>query len=374
MRTFLKKLIARLKYTIAGFLFLFSINSSIASEETHKEKFNAGEMIMHHISDSHEIHFFGEVSIYLPVIIKGNNGIEIFSSSNFYHNPTPFEVLKNGITKEEHGYSHNRYILFHETIYNADSVGGLFFNAKGEPTNEKPLDLSITKSVFGLLFTILLMVIIFSAVAKGYKTRVGKAPRGIQNLFEPFILFIRNEVAVPSIGEKKADYFMPFLLTMFFFIWIANMIGLIPFIGGFNITGTLSVTIVLAALVFIITTIKGGGTYWSHIFWPSGVPTPIKFILVPIEIAGIFIKPVVLMVRLTANITAGHIIMMSFVSLIFIFAQNMGAGAGYGVGIGATIFMVFMNFIELLVAFLQAYVFTLLAAIYFGDAVQEAHH
>jgi F-type H+-transporting ATPase subunit a len=374
MSTHFKRLTTCTKYTIASFLILFSTTTILASEEAHGEKFNAGEMIMHHISDAHEIHFFGEVSLYLPVIIYGDNGFEVFSSSNFYHNPTHFDVLKNGVAKREHAYSHNGYILFHENIYKADANGGLAFNEKGEPTNSKPLDLSITKSVFGLLFTILLMVIIFSAVAKGYKTRVGKAPRGIQNLFEPFILFIRNEVAVPSIGEKKADYFMPFLLTMFFLIWIANMIGLIPFIGGFNITGTLSVTIVLAALVFIITTIKGGGTYWSHIFWPSGVPTPIKFILVPIEIAGIFIKPVVLMVRLTANITAGHIIMMSFVSLIFIFAQDMGAGAGYGVGIGATLFMIFMNFIELLVAFLQAYVFTLLAAIYFGDAVQEAHH
>ena len=374
MSSYFKKLLATSKYTIGSFLILFSYTSLLASEEKHGEKFNAGEMIMHHISDAHEIHFFGEVSLHLPVIVYGANGFEFFSSSEFYHNPISLEMTKNGALKEEHAYAHNGYILFHENIYNADANGGLTFDAKGDPTNQKPLDLSITKSVFGLFFTILLMVIIFSSVAKGYKTRVGQAPRGIQNLFEPFILFIRNEVAVPSIGEKKADYFMPFLLTMFFFIWIANMIGLIPFVGGFNITGTLSVTIVLATLVFIITTVKGNRQYWSHILWPSGVPTPIKFILVPIEIAGIFIKPVVLMVRLTANITAGHIIMMSFVSLIFIFEQDMGAGAAYGVGVGATLFMIFMNFIELLVAFLQAYVFTLLAAIYFGDAVQEAHH
>ena len=166
---------------------------------------------------------------------------------------------------------------------------------------------------------------------------------------------------------------MPFLLTIFFFIWIANMLGLIPFIGGFNITGTLSVTLVLAAIVFIITTINGNRHYWSHILWPSGVPLPIKFILIPIEFAGIFIKPLVLMIRLTANITAGHIIILAFVSLILIFGESSQA-AGYGVGVGSTLFMIFMFFIELLVAFLQAYVFTLLAALYFGDATQEAHH
>jgi F-type H+-transporting ATPase subunit a len=149
---------------------------------------------------------------------------------------------------------------------------------------------------------------------------------------------------------------------------------LIPFIGGFNITGTLSVTMVLAGIVFIITTVNGNKHYWGHILWPSGVPLPIKFILVPIEVASIFIKPLVLMIRLTANITAGHIIILSFVSLILIFMEQSGMGVGMGVGVGSTLFMIFMFFIELLVAFLQAYVFTLLAALYFGDATQEAHH
>jgi F-type H+-transporting ATPase subunit a len=151
------------------------------------------------------------------------------------------------------------------------------------------------------------------------------------------------------------------------------MLGLIPFLGGFNITGTLAITAVLAAFVFIITTINGNGHYWGHILWPPGVPVPIKLILVPIEVAGVFIKPLVLMVRLTANITAGHIIILAFVSLVILFGEQ-SAVAGYGVGVGAVIFMILMFFIELLVAFLQAYVFTLLAALYFGDATQEAHH
>jgi len=237
----------------------------------------------------------------------------------------------------------------------------------------KPMDFSITKSVFGMLFVIVLMIIIFRSVASSYKKRKGMAPTGMQNLFEPFILFIRNEVAIPSIGKKRADAFVPFLLTTFFFIWMCNMLGLIPFIGGFNITGTMSITLVLAAIVFIITSVNGNKHYWGHIFWPPGVPLPIKFILVPIEIMSLFIKPTVLMIRLTANITAGHIIILAFVGLVLLFGQN-SAVAGYSIGVGAVLFMVFMFFIELLVAFLQAYVFTLLAALYFGDATQEHHH
>ena len=187
------------------------------------------------------------------------------------------------------------------------------------------------------------------------------------------VIFIRDEVVIPSIGHKHASRFMPFCLTTFFFIWIANILGMIPFIGGFNIMGTLGVTIVLATIVFIMTTINGKPYYWTHILWPHGVPLPIKFILVPIEIIGIFMKPLVLMIRLTANMTAGHIIFLALTSLVFIFGQS-SAVAGYGVGVGSLAFMIFMYFIELLVAFLQAYVFTLLAASYFGSALEEPHH
>jgi F-type H+-transporting ATPase subunit a len=168
---------------------------------------------------------------------------------------------------------------------------------------------------------------------------------------------------------------MPFLLTVFFFIFFSNLLGLIPFVGGFNITGTLGVTIVLATLVFVITTINGNKEYWMHIFAMPGVPKWVLAILTPIEIIGLFLKPIVLMIRLTANITAGHIIILAFTSLIFIFSKGgESIGVGSGIGIFSTAFMIFMYMLELLVAFLQAYVFTLLAALYFGDARQEAHH
>lgn len=339
-----------------------------------EKSFNAGEMIMHHIADAHEIHIIGDFAIYLPVIVYTEEGLDIFSSSHLYHNERHGEFEQNGELSNFHYYSYDKYAMYHEHLYLSNADGGITIDPEtAEPANAAVFDLSITKSVAGIFLTVILLLLIFGSVAKSYKKTKGKAPKGLQSFMEPLILFIRDEVAVPSIGAKKADKFMPFLLTVFFFIWIANMLGLIPFIGGFNITGTLSVTMVLAAIVFILTTINGNKHYWGHLLWPSGVPLPIKFILVPIEVLGIFIKPLVLMIRLTANITAGHIIILAFVSLILIFGET-SAAAGYGVGIGSTLFMIFMFFIELLVAFLQAYVFTLLAALYFGDATQEAHH
>ena len=340
---------------------------AFASEEHGDEaKFEPGKMIMHHVADAHSIHlwlpFAGELNVPLPVIVYSEKGLDIFSSGHFYHHheSVPYTVA-SGTT----------YVLDHEHIFFADEQGEILKDEFG--VNAGPMDLSITKSVFGMLLMMIAMVFLFVKVATRYKKTNNGTPKGVQSLLEPLILFIRDEVAVPSIGAKRADKFMPFLLTIFFFIWMCNMLGLIPFIGGFNITGTLAVTLVLATFVFIITTLNGNRHYWGHIFWPPGVPLPIKFILVPIEIAGLFIKPVVLMVRLTANITAGHIIILAFVSLVILFGQQ-NMIMGYGVGIGAVVFMILMFFIELLVAFLQAYVFTLLAALYFGDATQEAHH
>ncbi|TVR36464.1 MAG: ATP synthase F0 subunit A [Cryomorphaceae bacterium] len=330
--------------------------------------FNAGEMIMHHIADAHEIHIIGDFAIYLPVILFTDNGVEMFSSSNFYHNQQ--KQVVNGV--EETFYEHGNFIMHHEKIYYRGATSAIEGVEDGHLTNASPLDFSITKSVFGMFLVIALLLVFFGGAARKYQRNPGQAPSGLQNALEPFILFIRDEVARPSIG-RHADRFVPFLLTTFFFIWISNMLGLIPFIGGFNITGTLAVTAVLAFFVLVLTTINGNKHYWGHIFWPPGVPLPIKFILVPIEAAQILIKPFVLMVRLTANITAGHIIILAFVSLALIFGEK-GAAAGYGVGVGGVLFMVFMFFLELLVAFLQAYVFTLLAALYFGDATQEAHH
>lgn len=332
--------------------------------------FVPGEFIIHHIQDAHEIHLFGDVHIPLPVIAYApeSGQFDMFMSSAFHHGAHQgssglWYTLDHGhLAAFDHdptGHSHEG----HDAHGHDHDHGGVAV-----------MDLSITKSVFGMLFMMGLLLVLFGSAARGYSKRKGQAPKGLQNALEPLVLFIRDEVAVPSIGEKKADRYTPFLLTVFFFIFFSNLLGLIPFIGGFNITGTLGITMVMAALVFIITTFSGNKHYWSHILWPAGVPLPIKFILVPIEIASIFIKPSVLMIRLTANITAGHIIILSFTSLIFILGQQFGGGVGIGTGVFSTLFMIFMYLIEFLVAFLQAYVFTLLAALYFGEATHEAHH
>lgn len=363
----INRLIARIAIAL---FFIFGSNYAVASNENSEEnEFNAGEMIMHHILDAHEIHLFTlhegtpeehHVSIPLPIILyTEDRGIEMFSSSNFHN--------------DAHAY--DRYIMHHEKIYIADENGSLTMDEKDHALNEKPIDLSITKTVAGILITVLIMFLLFGNMARGYKKRRGQAPKGIQSFLEPLVLFVRDEIAKPSIGHKYERY-MPFLLSVFFFIWIANLLGLIPFIGGFNVTGNISITLVLATFTFIITTFSSNKNYWIHIFNTPGVPWWLKLpvpLMPVIELFGMFIKPVVLTLRLFANITAGHIIILSFVSLIFIFGNLFGDGAGYGVSIVSIGFSIFMNFLELLVAFLQAYVFTLLSALYFGAAVEEHH-
>ncbi|MBD99559.1 MAG: ATP synthase F0 subunit A [Verrucomicrobia bacterium] len=351
-------------------LFIFGSNYASASNENNEENdFNAGEMIMHHILDAHEIHLFTlnegtpeehHINIPLPIILyTDDRGVEVFSSSKFHN--------------ADHSY--DRYIMHHEKIYIADADGQLVFDEKEHAINEKPIDLSITKTVTGILITVILMFFLFGGMAKSYKKRRGQAPKGVQSFLEPLVLFVRDEIAKPSIGHKYERY-MPFLLSVFFFIWIANLLGLIPFIGGFNVTGNISITLVLATFTFVITTFTSNKNYWIHIFNTPGVPWWLKLpvpLMPVIELFGMFIKPVVLTLRLFANITAGHIIILSFVSLIFIFGNLFGDGAGYGVSIVSIAFSIFMNFLELLVAFLQAYVFTLLSALYFGAAVEEHH-
>jgi F-type H+-transporting ATPase subunit a len=367
-------------------LLVFNLVTAQASHEAEPEVFNAGEMIAHHLQDAHSVHLFGHVSIPLPVILYTDHGMEVFMSSKFWgpnHELVPYTSASTGNTYELH---HEKIHIVDpnahaavatdtthtDTMHAAAAHAPMATAHNGHEAHATLIDLSITKSVLGMLLIMGLMLWVFISVAKAYTRRPGQAPKGLQNAVEPLILFIKNEVAIPALGKKKAMVFMPFLLTVFFFIWMCNMLGLIP-LGGFNVTGTLSITLVLAAIVFIITSVKGNAHYWGHIFWPPGVPVFVKVILVPIEIASLFIKPAVLMIRLTANINAGHIVILAFTSLIFIFGAKSEA-VGMGVGIFATAFIVFMYFLELLVAFLQAYVFTLLAALYFGDATQEHHH
>jgi F-type H+-transporting ATPase subunit a len=294
----------------------------------------------------------------LPVILKTDKGIEMFSSSGFGHEG-----------EEQYEGNYYKYALEEGSIVVVDDlIGGI-----NEEATAKLTDFSITKNVAAMLISMILMLWIFVSVAKAYTRNPGKAPKGLQSFMEPLILFVRDDVAKPSIGDKRYERFMPFLLTVFFFILINNYMGLIPFFpGGVNLTGSISVAMVLAGFTLVITFFIANKHYWRHVFAMPGVPIPVLIILTPIEILGLFLRPFVLMIRLFANITAGHIIALAFFSLIFIFGE-MNAGLGLGVSLFSLVFTIFMGFLELLVAFLQAYVFTLLSAIYFGSAVDEGH-
>lgn len=324
--------------------------------EHHEEsgKFQPGTFIMHHILDSYKWEIASinetEITIYLPVILfTENDGLVFFWSSAFDGN--------------SHGpLQYGNYILENAKIKTAD---GSWI-----------VDISITKNVLALFMSLIFILWLFISIAKTYKKREGMAPKGKQSLIEPLILFIRDDVARPSIGEKKYMKFLPYLLTIFFFIFINNLVGLIPiFPGGANLTGNIAITLVLALFTFVITTINGNMAYWTHVVNAPGVPWWLKIpipLMPLVEVIGVFTKPFVLMIRLFANITAGHIIALGFFSLIFIFGE-MNVMGGFGISPLTIGFTVFMTVLELLVALIQAYVFTLLSALYFGMATEEHH-
>lgn len=357
--------------------FSFSLNSSslygstpsetdrdTLSHVNNKDGFNTVDFIFDHIGDSYEWHLFtiknDHISIPLPVILYSQkSGLHIFMSSKFHHGHEVykgFKLMKEGKYKGK--------------IIEVDEAGTESENII------LPINLSITKNVLTILMVSLLMCFLFIAIGQKYKKNPEKAPSGAQNLFEPVILFVKNEIALPSIGERKYSRFMPFLLTVFFFILFCNLLGLIPiFPGGANVTGNIAVTMVLALFTFFITHLTANKHYWKEIVNAPGVPWFLKLpipILPIVEIAGMFTKPIVLMIRLFANILAGHMIAIVFFGLIFIFGA-ISIWAGYGISIVSVMFTFFMTLLELLVAFIQAYVFTLLSAIYFGMATQEHH-
>jgi F-type H+-transporting ATPase subunit a len=328
----------------------------------HSEDFNAGKFVIDHVSDAYEWHVatFGHhhMSIPLPIILYSSaKGLNIFMSSKFNHGHNSF----NGFRIEMEGDNEGKIVELNEN----NEVIGL------------PIDLSITKTVAGMMVSVILMLILFLGIARTANKRISKAPTGLQNLFEPVILFVRDDIAKPAIGEKKFERFMPFLLSVFFFILINNLLGLIPvFPFGANVTGNISITLVLALFTFLVTTFNTNKHYWKEIYNPD-VPWWLKFPipLMPIvELTGVITKPFVLMIRLFANMLAGHLIVTVFVSLIFIFAQLLGIEAGFGVSIISILFSVFMLLLDILVSFIQAYVFTLLSALYFGMASPEHEH
>ena len=371
---------AKIKH-LTTFVFL-AIALFVSAGESKSDNFKPGDMIMHHILDSHEWHILDwptttidtlnndtifkriPISIPLPIILlHENQGLQAFMSSKFHHGDSVYWANDS----LGYFYDHGKIICVSKSISDKKSW------QNNDKETGKLWDFSITKNVFSLFFSLLILLFVFLSASKSYKKKPGQTPRGLRGFLEIMIIFVRDDIAKPAIGEKYYSRYMPFLLTVFFFIWLNNLLGLIPiFPGGANLTGNIAVPLILAAMVFIITTISGKKSYWQHIFMMPGVPKPVLLMLTPVEIIGVFLKPIVLMIRLFANITAGHIIILLFFSLIFIFGQ-INPVAGYGASIMSVLFVIFMTMLELLVAFLQAYVFTLLSAIYFGSAVEEEH-
>ncbi|MDO9579977.1 MAG: F0F1 ATP synthase subunit A [Bacteroidales bacterium] len=348
---------------IIGFLFFLVLTGttiSVFGKEVEKkvegeEKFNASTFILEHVSDSHEWHILtkkngGSVALYLPVILYSKEkGLDFFFSK-----------------KLAHGHTYKGYRLEEEGELQGKIVS---INEEGQVDEENlPLDFSITKTVFGMLFSAIIGLILFLSLARSYSKAGISHPKGIRSFLEPIVLFVRDDIAIPNLGSHKYEKFMPYLLTVFFFILINNLMGLVPFPPPFgaNVTGNIAVTMTLAVCTFLVIQFNGSKTYWKHIYATPGVPFWLSPIMIPVELIGMLAKPFALMVRLFANITGGHIIILSLVSLIFIFDSLVIAPV-------SILFVIFMDCLELLVAFLQAYVFTLLSALFIGLATEEHH-
>lgn len=372
-----------------------------------KNVFNPGKTAFHHISDQN-VYSIGPLQLPLPVIAynHGGGGVDIFSSGKFhadYHGIgssayNRFVLYEGAIRKiQDPSFPDGLVELGHHRIYVKqlpDDKGTLrdvvfvcYNNKEWRADNKSTLDgglfgggitsftdLSPTKNVVSMFIVFLFLVWMLRKVAKAYETRKGQAPTGLQGLIEPIFIFIQDEVAKPFLGHKWQK-FLPFLMSIFFFILGLNLFGQVPFFGGSNVTGNLSFTLVMALIAFIITNINGNSHYWGHIFNMPGLPAPMKLIITPVEIMGLFIKPLTLMLRLFGNMTAGHMVIVIFVGLIFIFGQNgTNPAAGWGMTIGSGLLTLFMMAIELLVAFIQAFVFTILTASYIGASTEDAHH
>jgi len=332
---------------------------------TEEKEFEAAEHAIHHVLDAHDIHIADGLVLALPVILWTENGMVTFMSSEFHHDDEGHHIVpKNGMN----------FVKIHEKIYQLNAGDDhVLFDGQHHPMNATAVtDLSITKNVVTLFVVAALLLFIFIRAAKQYKSGLPIAPKGIAKWTEPGIVFVQT-IAKENIEAPKYQKFTPYLLTVFFFIFFGNLLGLIPFIGSPNMTGNISITILLAAFTFVIQMVNSKKTYWMHIVDPLGhsLPwygkVPLYIILLPIEIAGIFIKPVALLIRLFANITAGHIIVVSLIAIIFV-NKNVGWA---GLSVPMTLFI---SVLELLVAFLQAYIFTMLSAMYIGSAVESKHH
>jgi F-type H+-transporting ATPase subunit a len=349
-------------FTVAVFSLILLFFSGVAKAgegEGADGKFNPGKAMLDHIADAHEFHFFTvkkadghdfHATLPLPVILYSpQKGWDVFMSSAFHHG--------------EH--AHNGYKLVGHDIVPVKADGTV-------DESVKVYDFSLTKNVVQMFVALFILFLILNWMAKKYRRGEGvtTAPKGLQNAIEPVILFVRDDIAKPNLGHNYKKY-LPYLLTVFFFILINNIFGLIP--GSANVTGNIAFTAVMGLISLIVILFSTNKHFWAHVFWFPGVPTPVKILMLPVELMGVFTKPFALIVRLFANMTAGHIIILSFVSLIFIFAE-MTKVAGVGFAPVSIAFAVFIYVIEILVAFIQAYIFTNLTSVFISQAIGDHHY
>ena len=357
-----------LKYYFVIFLLLVGNVTALSEEdfsEEEEESFDVIEVVMEHISDAHQWHILDytnrhgnkvHLSMPLPVILWHEGRLWFYSSDHFYHSTHPVPIGNDFV------------VLHQEHFYLTDAEGSLHFNKDGHITNISPSDFSITQNVASMFLSVVLILWMFLSAARAYARFGMTPPKGFRAVLEPIILFVRDDIARAQIDKDKADKFVPFLLTIFFFVWINNLIGIVPFFpGGSNLSGNISFTATLAVFAFLAINLFGSESYWKHTFTAPGIPFPVKFILVPLEIIGIFTKPFALMIRLFANITAGHIIILSLISIIFILKSIYIAPM-------SVVLSLVMYLLELLVAVLQAYIFTLLTALFIGMSTSESEH
>ncbi len=355
-------------------------HEGVTEEQEHHSSHASGMMnkpddinahIKHHLKDAHDFHLFsyadektGErhhISFSLPVITWTSKGLKTFMSSEFHHDDNGEKIVDRGDVK---------LVKLHGVIYELnDGATAVAFDEHHHATNaKKVLDFSITKSVFGMLLAGLLMFLGFGALAKSYKK--GAIPTGVGRFLEPLVLYVRDDIARPNIGEKKYRKFMPYLLTVFFFIWILNLLGLTPL--GFNVTGQIAVTVCLGIVTAIIYLTSGTKDFWMHVLWMPGVPVILRPLLALVELLGfLVIKPFSLLIRLFANITAGHFVVMSLIALMITLQKQFGTIGATGISF---VLAMFISVIEILVAFLQAYIFTMLSSLFIGMAVEEHEH
>jgi len=360
-------------FCLVNFTTAFGQEGNEKKEE--KKGFNAKEVIFGHVLNNHDFHILdlvgddGEktpVSIPLPVILYSKQrGLEAFMSSGFHHGEASYRnyLMLTDEKIEE--------LKLDPAKYNAQDIVALDDKGEIDPS-VKIYDISITRNVVQMLIALAFFTWIMLSIAKKYKKGLGvtSAPKGAQSLLEPVITFVRDEVAKPNLGVAYEKY-LPFLLTIFFFILINNIFGLIP--GSANVTGNIAFTAVLGIISFVVILFSSDSHYWAHIFNPPGVPFGVKLILVPVEFISVFIKPFALIIRLFANMVAGHIIIICLISLIFIFA-NLNRYAGWGTAPFSIAFTIFIYMIEVLVAFLQAFIFTMLTAVFVGQAIEGKLH